>query len=197
MINFIFLMNYGYPFVKKRASRAVPSRTEIADRTVFLYYCSGYQHYTSLSSEPMNPMKPFRILLAEDDDDDTFLFQEALEQIPIKAELTVTENGMELMKVLKSGVPKPDLIFLDMNMPVKNGLECLEDIRNFNGFENIPIVILSTSVARYLWESAYKNGANRYVQKPTSFTGLVEILKKCISPENDASPDVEQFLITN
>lgn len=147
----------------------------------------------------MNPISPVRILLADDDHDDTFLFQEALVQIPIETNLSIAENGAELLRLLRDAGGKPDIIFLDMNMPVKNGLECLEEIRARAGYEQVPIVILSTSVAQYLWESAYKNGANLYIQKPTSFNGLIEILKKCLLERAGAMmPEgLEQFLITN
>jgi CheY-like chemotaxis protein len=147
----------------------------------------------------MSYVKPFRILLADDDDDDTFLFQEALQQLPVPMDLLIADNGMELMNILDAEAAKPDVIFLDMNMPVKNGLECLTEIRSTPGFEETPIIILSTSVAQYLWESAYKEGANLYIQKPTSFDGLVEILKKCLLEklERTNSFDLEQFLITN
>ncbi|MCE6992248.1 response regulator [Dyadobacter sp. CY323] len=147
----------------------------------------------------MSYVKPFRILLADDDDDDTFLFREALGQLPAESELLIAGNGMELMLLLHAEELKPDIIFLDMNMPVKNGLECLTEIRATPGFEQTPIVILSTSIARYLWESAYNSGANLYIQKPTSFAGLVEVLQKCLSERVNlaSTPDVEQFLITN
>jgi len=147
----------------------------------------------------MTSVTPLRILLADDDDDDTFLFQEALEQVSAATELIVAENGMELLQMLQNGMNKPHIIFLDMNMPVKNGLECLDEIRNTVGYEEIPIVILSTSVEQYLWECAYKGGANRYIQKPTSFNGLVEILKKCLLEQTGtaAPAGMEQFLIVN
>lgn len=147
----------------------------------------------------MNHVAPVRILLADDDNDDTFLFQEALQQVPLATELSVAENGMELLRLLTDAGAKPDIIFLDMNMPIKNGLECLEEIRGMVGHEQVPIVILSTSVAQYLWESAYRNGANLYIQKPTSFIGLVEILKKClIGRIGTSKPEgLEQFLINN
>jgi CheY-like chemotaxis protein len=147
----------------------------------------------------MSYVKPFRILLADDDDDDTFLFGEALDQFPAPCELLIASNGMELMRLLHNEEQRPDIIFLDMNMPVKNGLECLMEIRATPGFEQTPIIILSTSIARYLWESAYKGGANLYIQKPTSFSGLVEILQKCLSDRDNlaSTPEVEQFLITN
>lgn len=147
----------------------------------------------------MSPLSPLRILLADDDDDDTFLFREALAQVQLAAELSVAGNGVELIRILKDTSAKPDIIFLDMNMPVKNGLECLEEIRSTAGYEQIPVVILSTSVAQYLWESAYRNGANLYIQKPTSFNGLIEILKKCLLKQAEpAEPEgLEQFLIIN
>lgn len=147
----------------------------------------------------MSVLTPVRILLADDDHDDTFLFREALMQVPIEANLSVADNGMELLRTLRDAIDKPDIIFLDMNMPVKNGLECLEEIRGTAGYEQVPIVILSTSVAQYLWESAYRNGANLYIQKPTSFNGLIEILKKCLLERAGAEmPEgLEQFLITN
>lgn len=146
-----------------------------------------------------NPVSPLRILLADDDDDDIFLFREALGHIQLETELTIAENGMELLRALQTAQHKPDIIFLDMNMPVKNGLECLEDIRGREGYETLPVVILSTSTAQYLWECAYQGGANLYIQKPTSFTGLVEILKKCLLERSilTTPATVEQFLITN
>ncbi|TDE12856.1 response regulator [Dyadobacter psychrotolerans] len=147
----------------------------------------------------MKENKPVHILLADDDEDDTSLFQEALEQIQISTRLDIAENGMELMHTLADNQHVPDLIFLDMNMPIKNGLECLVEIRNSDDFKEIPVVILSTSVADYLLKSAYQAGANLYIQKPTSFSGLVQIIEKCLSRKEDLknTTDLEQFLIRN
>ena len=147
----------------------------------------------------MSLFTPLPIILADDDQDDTFLFQEALEQIPLETGLAVAENGVELLQILKDADNKPDIIFLDMNMPVKNGLECLKEIRSTARFEQVPIVVLSTSVSQHLWESAYRCGANMYIQKPNSFNSLVDVLKKCLLDRtNTTIPErVEQFLITN
>jgi CheY-like chemotaxis protein len=141
----------------------------------------------------------FRILLADDDDDDAFLFREALDQVTLNTDLVVAENGMRLMQILTSGEFKPDVIFLDMNMPVKNGLECLKEIKSMQGFEDVRVIILSTSVAKYMLDAAYEGGAQLYIQKPTSFSGLVEILNRCLVTKtgNDPLPGLEQFLITN
>jgi CheY-like chemotaxis protein len=145
----------------------------------------------------MEEIKPVHILLADDDDDDTSLFQEALEQIQIPSRLDVAENGMELMTKLQGCKDTPNLIFLDMNMPVKNGLECLTEIRNSAKYKTVPVVILSTSIADYLLEAAYNAGANLYFQKPNSFSGLVDIIQKCLAEKELLSQAIglEQFLI--
>lgn len=147
----------------------------------------------------MTQGKPLHILLADDDEDDTFLFTEALEHIAIEIKLDIAENGIKLMHKLKNENYIPDLIFLDMNMPVKNGLECLTEIRNSAQLREVPVIILSTSVAGYLLESAHKEGANLYIQKPTSFYSLVEVLKKCLLKKEDLknAASLEHFLIPN
>jgi len=147
----------------------------------------------------MSNNKKLQILLADDDDDDAFLFHEALSQVNVNTDLIIAENGMRLMQILNEGKYKPDLIFLDMNMPVKNGLECLEEIKQLNGFDDVRVIILSTSVAKYMLDSAYKSGANLYIQKPTSFSGLVDVLKKCLYSKFGQDPltGMEQFLITD
>ena len=147
----------------------------------------------------MNLNETCNIFLADDDEDDTFLFQEALGQIPVKTDLVIAENGMELMKKLGSTEQVPDLIFLDMNMPVKNGMECLHELRRSEMYNETPVVILSTSVAGYLLEDAYNAGANLYIQKPTSFSNLVTILKKCLFKKSNLinRPELSEFLIAN
>ncbi|MCF2486591.1 response regulator [Dyadobacter sp. CY347] len=143
--------------------------------------------------------KPLQILLADDDDDDAFLFREALDHVNLNTQLMVAENGMRLMQTLHQEEYKPDIIFLDMNMPVKNGLECLREIRTQQGLEGVRVIILSTSVAKYMLDSAYKAGANLYIQKPTSFSALIEILDKCLFERYPEGPllGMEQFLITD
>lgn len=147
----------------------------------------------------MSLNETYNIFLADDDEDDTFLFQEALGQIPGPTKLIIAENGMELMKKLETSEKVPDIIFLDMNMPVKNGLECLQEIRSSDIYNQTPVVILSTSVAGYLLEDAYNAGANLYIQKPTSFSNLVVVIKKCLSKNRNLinRPNLADFLITN
>lgn len=141
----------------------------------------------------------YTIFLADDDEDDTFLFQEALDQLSLPSYLVTAENGQELMRKLNDSEVAPDMIFLDMNMPVKNGLECLSELRSTDIFRDTPVIILSTSVAGYLLESAYSAGANLYVQKPTSFSSLINILEKCLLKKSEliSKPDLGDFLIAN
>ena len=84
----------------------------------------------------------FRILLADDDEGDRLLFKEAFEELKIKHTVQTVNNGMQLMEYLtKKNAILPHLIFLDLNMPRKNGLECLKEIRSNDTFKKISIAV--------------------------------------------------------
>ena len=119
------------------------------------------------------------ILLAEDDEDDYFLFCEAIKDFPDIVKLNWVRNGEELMDVLKHD--KTDLIFLDMNMPLKNGFECLTEIRNDDSLKNIPVIIYSTADDSKLVDWMYKAGANLYLCKPMEFKKLKNRIHKAIA----------------
>jgi len=119
------------------------------------------------------------IFLTDDDPDDCMLFLEALQEIfsGEKANLTITNDGVELMEALKETVPPaPEVIFLDLNMPRKNGFECIAEIRNTPKYKNIPIIIFSTSSNADIVDKMYAYGANYYICKPQSYP----LLKKTI-----------------
>jgi CheY-like chemotaxis protein len=84
------------------------------------------------------------IWLADDDLDDCEVFRDVLEQLVPTASLTVISNGEELMNLL-SPSNKPDILFLDINMPLKTGLDCLLEIRAQRHFSRLPIVVFSSS----------------------------------------------------
>lgn len=118
-----------------------------------------------------------KIFLAEDDVDDRVFFEDALKGLNLQTELVISGDGEELMKALEETVPpKPYVIFLDLNMPRKNGFECLREIRESNKLKDIPVVVLSTSDHENIVESTYAMGANLYLRKPTSYL----LLKKAI-----------------
>lgn len=127
-------------------------------------------------------IKPIHILLADDDQDDCEFFQEALAGIPINTQLTIVDNGKHLMEWLTEySSDLPDLLFLDLNMPCKNGQECLKEIRQVPYLASLPIIILSLTVNPTLVDELYTNGALFYVKKPHSIEVLTQIIKQALS----------------
>jgi CheY-like chemotaxis protein len=122
----------------------------------------------------------FRILLADDDKDDRFFFKKALNSLPGSYSLEMVADGEELMDYLNKNCHHlPDVIFLDINMPRKNGIECLEEIKQDERLCNVPVVIYSTSGFNSTAKALYEQGAHYYFQKCDYFelvTSLEEIL---------------------
>ncbi|MBU2905938.1 response regulator [Arenibacter algicola] len=123
-----------------------------------------------------------RIALVDDDQDDRLLFKEAFEELKIKAELFLFSNGLNFIDHLSSGIKMlPELLFLDLNMPVMNGLECLKYLRTNASFKDMFVAIYSTSTAITDLESTSKYGANMFIKKPNNFSELTYIINKSIS----------------
>ena len=121
------------------------------------------------------------ILLADDDDDDRLFFKEAIEEVTAKTVVTTVKDGVELMNVLAQlDVHLPNLVFLDLNMPRKNGMECLTEIRRNNKLKNLTVAIYSTSAFDKDIEETFNRGANMYIRKPNDFDTLKNILAKVI-----------------
>lgn len=116
------------------------------------------------------------IVLADDDDDDVLNFRDALKQLLGTNSLVVVKNGDELIRYLGEARTLPTTIFLDLNMPRKNGFECLREIRSNTGYNNINVIIFSTSQQQDVMDSLYYNGAQYYIRKPASFQELKSIL---------------------
>ena len=126
--------------------------------------------------------EPVKIVLAEDDKDDQEMFIEALDAAKIPSDVTTVEDGKELIDHLKDKTePNPDIIFMDLNMPVKGGKEALAEIKGDEELKEIPTVVLSTSDRPKDIEDTFNSGASLYVQKPNSFASFILILKKVFS----------------
>jgi CheY-like chemotaxis protein len=128
-------------------------------------------------------MRPttLHIMLADDDDDDRLFFREAFEEIKIDYKLSMFNDGEQLMEYLN--VPSnelPDVIFLDLNMPRKSGLECLREIRADERLKKISVAIYSTSSSEQDIEDTFVNGANVYIKKPNDFNMLKKILSDVV-----------------
>lgn len=124
--------------------------------------------------------KTLEIWLVDDDPDDCILFQTALEQISISSRLTVVYNGEQLMEFLNKNIILPDILFLDLNMPRKNGFNCLTEIKKADRLKVIPIIVLSTSFRQTMADQLYVNGAQHYLRKPNTFLQLKTSIHKVI-----------------
>jgi CheY-like chemotaxis protein len=122
--------------------------------------------------------KELNILLADDDDDDRELFAEVIQEFSQKVTVQPVRNGVELLEYLCACETLPDLIFLDLNMPCMNGKECLKEIKKYDRFAHIPVIMYSTSSHPKDVESAYQFGADYYIVKPNTFHDLKELVKK-------------------
>lgn len=118
-----------------------------------------------------------KFLLVDDDTDDAFLFREALDRID-SVECFTAENGLELFTLLSEhNINKSDVIFLDINMPMMDGWECLRKLKNSADYSSIPIIMYSTSSAKRDIEMAYRLGAQLFLTKPEDFRELFKILE--------------------
>jgi CheY-like chemotaxis protein len=116
---------------------------------------------------------PFNILLADDDIDDCLFFKEALKEFSLPTQLTVVHDGQQLMQLLTNETNElPHVLFLDLNMPRKNGFECLSEIKLDKKLEQLPVIIYSTSFHRKIANMLYETGANYYISKPSEISKL-------------------------
>ncbi len=124
---------------------------------------------------------PLHIMLADDDEDDRLFFKEAFEEVKIKYAITTFNDGEQLMAYLNvPDNPLPDIIFLDLNMPRKSGMECLKEIRENDRLKRISVAIYSTSSSEQDIEDTFVAGANVYIRKPNDFNMLKKVLSDVV-----------------
>ena len=121
------------------------------------------------------------IVLADDDLDDQFLFKMAIEESDVNSNLLIFNNGKEIMDhLLNVNNDLPDVVFLDLNMPIKDGLQCLKEIRSTDRLKNLSVAIYSTSNSQRDIDRTFATGANVYIHKPSSFEGIKKAFKKVL-----------------
>lgn len=144
--------------------------------------------------------EPLNILLADDDATDRLLFKEAFEELKMKTIVTMVNDGVALMNYLiESKNILPHLLFLDLNMPLKNGLTCLKEIKSLDKLKTISIAIYSTSASEKDMEETFLGGANVYIKKPNDFNKLKKVLEKAILANyiyQDPPFNKENFLLS-
>lgn len=122
------------------------------------------------------------ILLADDDEDDRLFFKDAIAEVKVKTVVTILNDGFQLMQYLnKPDVKLPNVVFLDLNMPIKGGMQCLKEIRSDNRLKDLSIAIYSTSASEEDIEETFVKGANIYIKKPNDFGELKRILAEVIN----------------
>ena len=130
-------------------------------------------------------VQPITILMADDDEDDRMIAQDALDEARVANQLHCVEDGEELLAYLQrrgkyaalSQEPLPGLILLDLNMPKKDGREALKEIKADPTLRRIPIVIMTTSKAEEDIYRTYDLGVSSFIVKPVAFETLVEIMQ--------------------
>jgi len=128
------------------------------------------------------------VLLADDDTDDRSFFDKALREIPIATHLTFVHDGEQLMNYLSENSKHlPDVLFLDLNMPRKNGFECLSEIKEDNKFKDLSVVMFSTSFPQdinyeeNMIKTLLKIGAQDYIRKSGEFAQLKQDIHNALS----------------
>ncbi|HEV7331820.1 MAG TPA: response regulator [Flavisolibacter sp.] len=115
-----------------------------------------------------------RILLADDDADDRFIFEALLREVAPGISLDFVSNGNDLLALLQHYIP--DLLFLDLEMPYKNGLECLVEIRSHAQLKDLPVVVFSSTTRPANIQTAYEMGAHLFFIKSPKVSVFTEAL---------------------
>ena len=128
-------------------------------------------------------MRPFDILIAEDNEDDILLIREAFEEVNMVNRIAVVRDGEEALAYLRGeGAFKesllPGMVLLDINMPKKTGLEVLADIKAEPRFRALPIVMLTVSEREEDVLRSFEQGACSYIRKPVTFTRFITVVKE-------------------
>jgi len=142
---------------------------------------------------------PLNLLLADDDIDDCFFFQEALEELPIPARLTTVHDGVQLMELLATiEKPLPDALFLDLNMPLKSGFDCLAEIKMMDTLTDLPVIVYSTSLNLEVIDLLYQKGVQYYICKPGEYDKLQKVIYEAvtlISQNKSIQPSRDSFIL--
>lgn len=128
--------------------------------------------------------KPLKIVLAEDDIDDQEIFNDVLMQIAVPHDLIIVGDGQKLLELLNADeAGQVDLIVLDLNMPKRNGIECLIEIRKDDHFKDTLCVILTTTSNEDLIKEAFNAGVDQFFTKPHNFNDYISIVRKLLGVE--------------
>lgn len=138
------------------------------------------------------------IFLADDDCDDVDFFQFVVGNICPGCNLMIFGNGQELVDALRNTADAPDIIFLDVNMPIMKGLDALEIIKELPAMASVPVIVYSTSYNKHDIQQAMEFGASSYIVKPSDLKDLEKLIEKILNTNwknTAASLEVEEFVL--
>lgn len=148
-------------------------------------------------------IKELNIILADDDMDDCIFFKEAVVELLPLTKLKVVHDGEQLMLQLTNELP--DVLFLDINMPRKNGFECLSEIKHNEKLKKLPVIMFSTSFEQEVVNQLYQNGAQYFIRKPSEFSQFKKIIQLTLNllaqdlssgkPGNILQPAKQNFML--
>lgn len=140
------------------------------------------------------------VMLADDDKDDREFFEEVVTEINSTIHVHGVKDGLELMEALnEKNKVLPDILFLDLNMPGKNGKECLKEIKNCSRLKDMPVVIYSTSSLGKDIRDTHSLGANLYISKPNNFNSAITMIKKVFSLDMEnhkPNPHMRNYILS-
>ena len=122
-------------------------------------------------------MKEVLTVLIEDDEDDIFFFQRAMQKVDWPGRIEILRDGVAAISYLTGAHSMPSLIVLDLNLPIKTGLDVLQVFRGYDPDNTTPVVVFTSSTSQLDVRDAYRLGANCYFNKPSHPDGLLEVLK--------------------
>ena len=151
-------------------------------------------------------LEQLNILLADDDQDDCVFFKQAVEEMQLPINFTAVHDGEQLMQQLSNeSMQLPHVLFLDLNMPRKNGFECLSEIKWNDKLKKLPVIMFSTSFEQGVVDQLYLHGAHYFIRKPSEFRQLKKLIHQTIAlivqelPANNigniAQPLKEKFVL--
>ncbi|WP_336515081.1 response regulator [Pollutibacter soli] len=123
--------------------------------------------------------RPTHLLLADDDNDDYEIFKVVVNDIPVATILSRVEDGEKLMEFLKNEVP--DILFLDIGMPCKDGRTCIKQLRADSRYDFLPIIVYTSFVQKNEIEYFFRQGANLYLEKPIFYEDLKQLLEEILA----------------
>ncbi|MCD0464906.1 response regulator [Flavobacterium sp. ENC] len=140
-------------------------------------------------------MTDFTIFYTDDDEDDLSIFTDAVESLPKKIQLQTYSGGEKLLKAIYNPPPTPNMVFLDLNMPGKNGFDVLTELRNSEEKGDIPIIIFSTSNEPRIIEKCRTLGANYFITKPVLMQDIIKSIAHALEIDwKKFIPDSKNFV---